>query len=69
MISIYGDSIFESHETDIQHKNDAQQALRKGDIEGAKSAAKNIHDTAKKATIKSAIQRQQVNDKTDNDNV
>ena len=69
MTSIYGDSIFENYESDLKHKNDAQRDLRDGNVEGAKAAAKNIHDPAKKSTIKAAIKRQQNNDKTDNDNV
>lgn len=59
MSSIYGDSIFESMETDIKHKSDAQQALRGGDIEAAKSAANNISDKAKKNTVKNEIKRKE----------
>jgi hypothetical protein len=59
MSSIYGDSIFESMETDIKNKNDAQQALRNGDIESAKAAANNVSDSAKKSTIKNEIKRKE----------
>ena len=59
MSSIYGDSIFESMETDIKHKSDAQQALRSGDIESAKAAANNISDKAKKNTVKNEIKRKE----------
>lgn len=59
MNSLYGDSIFESMETDIKNKNNAQQALRNGDIDAAKSAANNISDKAKKNTIKNEIKRKQ----------
>ena len=59
-MSIYGDSIFvESMETDMKNKNNAQQALRNGDIEGAKSAANNVSDASKKSTIKNEIKRRE----------
>ena len=57
--SFYGISIFESMETDLKHKNDAQSALRNGDLDAAKSAANNISDKAKKSTIKNEIKRKQ----------
>jgi len=59
-MSLYGDNIFlESMETDMKNKNAAQQALRNGDIEGAKKAANNVSDKAKKDTIKAEIKRKQ----------
>jgi len=59
-MSLYGDNIFsESMETDMKNKNTAQQALRNGDIEGAKKAANNVSDKAKKDTIKAEIKRKQ----------
>lgn len=63
-MNLYGDSIFESMETDMKNKNSAQQSLRNGDIESAKKAANNISDTAKKATVKAAINRQQKSEKS-----
>lgn len=59
-MSMYGDNIFiESMETDIKNKSNAQQALRTGDIDGAKAAANNVSDPAKKSTIKNEIKRKE----------
>ena len=58
-MNMYGDNIFESVETDIKNKSDAQQALRTGDIESAKRSANNISDPSKKSTIKNEIKRKE----------
>ena len=66
-MSIYGDNIFsESMETDMKNKNAAQAALRDGDIEGAKRAANNVSDKAKKDSIKAEIKRKQEAEKKAN---
>ena len=68
-MSIYGMNIFaESLESDLKNKNNAQSALRNGDIDAAKSAANNISDKAKKTTIKNEIKRkQEANKPTENE--
>lgn len=45
----------ESNESDLDNKNEARKALSNNDIEGAKNAAKNVHDKAKKRQIKNEI--------------
>lgn len=59
LLNNYYSKFNESNESDINNKDEARKALSKNDIEGAKNAAKNVHDKAKKQQIRNEIKIKQ----------